>query len=188
MAVAVQKMVNARVAGVAITMDPTNGDRSKITIDASYGVGEMVVSGLVTPDNIMLDKVTLAIVGEHIGDKHAELVPDPASKSLVERAVLPERANVRCLADPELQAVARMAKRCEKHYGVPQDIEWALDADLPDGENLLLLQSRPETIHSNKPKTEGIPDAETPSFSMNSITASMLGTSSVPSTPSWPVT
>jgi pyruvate,water dikinase len=187
MAVAVQKMVNARVAGVAITMDPTNGDRSKITIDASYGVGEMVVSGLVTPDNIMLDKVTLVVVGEHIGDKHAELDPDPTTRSLVQREVPRERADVRCLTDDELKAVALMAKRCEKHYRCPQDIEWALDADLPDGENLLLLQSRPETIHSNKPKPEGIPAASAPNFSMSSITASMIGTSSAPTTPAWPV-
>ncbi len=80
MAVVVQKMVNARVSGVAITMDPTNGDRSKITIDSSYGVGEMVVSGQVTPDNIMLDKVTLTVISEHLGDKHAELVPDAGGR------------------------------------------------------------------------------------------------------------
>ena len=70
---------------------------------------------------------------------------------LVEREVTPERRAVRCLTDGELKAVAQMAKRAEKHYGCPQDIEWALDADLPDGENLLLLQSRPETVHSTKP-------------------------------------
>ena len=151
MAVVVQKMVNARVSGVAITMDPTNGDRSKITIDSSYGVGEMVVSGQVTPDNIMLDKVTLAVISEHLGDKHAELVPDAVAGRLVEREVDAERRGRRSLTDAELTAVAQMAKRAEKHYKCPQDIEWALDADLPDGENLLLLQSRPETVHSSKP-------------------------------------
>lgn len=148
MAVVVQKMVNAKVSGVAMTLDPSNGDRSKITIDASYGVGEMVVSGQVTPDNIVLDKVTLLPVTEHIGDKHAELVPDASAGGLVEREVDAERRSRRCLSDDELKAVAQMAKRAEKHYKCPQDIEWALDHDLPDGENLLLLQSRPETVHS----------------------------------------
>lgn len=151
MAVVVQKMVNSKVSGVAITMDPTNGDRSKITIDSSYGVGEMVVSGQVTPDNIVLDKVTLAVVSEHLGDKHAELVPDAGARGLVEREVDDERRARRSLTDAELTAVAQMAKRAEKHYKCPQDIEWALDADLPDGDNLLLLQSRPETVHSSKP-------------------------------------
>ncbi len=150
MAVVVQKMVNAKVSGVAMTLDPANGDRSKITIDASYGVGEMVVSGQVTPDNIVLDKVTLVSVSEHVGDKHAELVPDASARGLVEREVDAERRSRRCLTDDELKAVAQMAKRAEKHYKCPQDIEWALDRDLPDGENLLLLQSRPETVHSTK--------------------------------------
>lgn len=179
MAVVVQKMVNSRVAGVAITMNPSNGDRSKLTIDSSWGVGEMVVSGEVTPDNILLDKITLQIVTEHIGDKHAELVPDAETGALVEKPVDAERSAIRSLTDDELEAVANMAKRAEKHYKCPQDIEWALDADLPDGENLLLLQSRPETIHSNGEKKEASqPKAEkkASTFDFSSITAAMTGT------------
>jgi pyruvate, water dikinase len=149
MAVAVQKMVNASVSGVAITMNPTTGDRSKITIDASYGVGEMVVSGQVTPDNILLDKVMLSIVSETVGDKHAELVPDASAGRLVERPIDAARRERRCLSDADVVAVAAMAKRAERHYGCPQDIEWAIDSDLPPGEGLLLLQSRPETVHSS---------------------------------------
>ena len=169
MAVVVQKMVNAKTAGVAMTLDPTNGDRSKITVDASWGVGEMVVSGTVTPDNIQLDKVTLAVIHEHIGDKHAEMVPDAATNTLVERDVEEVRRTVRCLSDTELAAVAQLAKRAEKHYKAPQDIEWAIDADLPEGENLLLLQARPETVHSAKPKSTGYSS----SLGFGSITASL---------------
>lgn len=179
MAVVVQKMVNARVAGVAITMNPANGDRSKLTIDSSWGVGEMVVSGQVTPDNIIMDKITLQVVSEHIGDKHAELVPDAAAGALVQRDVPAERAEVRSLTDDELKAVAQMAKRAEKHYKCPQDIEWALDADLPDGQNLLLLQSRPETVHSNGTagQNEEKPAvAQTGAFDLGSITNSLMGT------------
>jgi pyruvate,water dikinase len=150
MAVVVQKMVSSRVSGVAMTLDPANGDRSKITVDASWGVGELVVSGLVTPDNIQLDKVTLLPVRETIGDKHIELIPGEDGRTLVEHPVEEERRSVRCLDDTELTAVAKLAKAAEKHYGCPQDIEWALDPDLPDGENLLLLQARPETVHSSK--------------------------------------
>jgi pyruvate,water dikinase len=184
MAVVVQKMVDSRVAGVAITMNPANGDRSKLTIDSSWGVGEMVVSGQVTPDNIVLDKITLRVVSEHIGNKHAELVPDPGTQTLVERPVPAGRAGVRSLTNDELTAVARMAKRAEKHYGCPQDIEWALDADLPDGENLLLLQSRPETVHSNgtaghQPAalhSSSAPATPAGGFDLSSITSSLLGT------------
>ncbi|GAA4779700.1 PEP/pyruvate-binding domain-containing protein [Citricoccus nitrophenolicus] len=180
MAVVVQKMVKARVAGVAITMNPANGDRSKLTIDSSWGVGEMVVSGQVTPDNIVLDKITLQVVSEHIGDKHAELVPDEDSGSLIERTVPADRAGIRSLTDGELTAVAQMAKRAEKHYRCPQDIEWALDADLPDGENLLLLQSRPETVHSNgtagqQPASAPAAAAPSAGFDLSSITSSLMG-------------
>lgn len=178
MAVVVQKMVNARVAGVAITMNPANGDRSKLTIDSSWGVGEMMVSGQVTPDNIVMDKITLHVVSEHIGDKHAELVPDADSGALLEREVPAERAGRRSLTDDELKAVAQMAKRAEKHYKCPQDIEWALDTDLPDGENLLLLQSRPETVHSNGTagQTEKKPaTAPAGGLDLSSITSSLMG-------------
>lgn len=175
MAVVVQKMANARVAGVAMTLNPATGDRSKLAVDASWGVGEMVVSGEVTPDHLLLDKVTLHVVTEHIGDKHAELVPDPDRGALVHRDVPAERRDSRCLTDDELRAVAEMAKRAEKHYGCPQDIEWALDADLPPGEDLLLLQSRPETVHSGKadeekPRAEAAP--MTGAFDLSSITSS----------------
>ncbi len=173
MAIAVQKMVNARSAGVAMTLDPANGDRSKIVIDSSWGVGEMVVSGLVTPDNILLDKVMLTVVRETIGDKHAELVPDADAGALVEREVPGDRRAIRSLTDDELQAVAAMAKRAEKHYGSPQDVEWAIDADLPDGQNLLMLQSRPETVHSQT--TPDPAPATTPAAGgfMSGITSSL---------------
>lgn len=162
MAVVVQKMVTSKVSGVAMTLDPANGDRSKITVDASWGVGELVVSGLVTPDNVQLDKVTLHPVRESVGDKHIELVPGADGRTLVQQPVEDRRRHVRCLSEAELTAVARLAKAAEKHYGCPQDIEWALDADLADGENVLLLQARPETVHSSKPAEPATPSAPRP--------------------------
>lgn len=150
MAVAVQKMVNARTAGVAMTLDPSNGDKSKIVVDASWGLGEMVVSGEVTPDNFVIDKVMLHPVKRIIGQKHEELIPD--GKGGIRRNEVDEaRRTSASLSDEELIAVARLAKSAEKHYGCPQDIEWAIDADLPEGNNVLLLQSRPETVWSQKP-------------------------------------
>jgi len=150
MAVGVQKMVNARAAGVAMTIDPVNGDRTRIVIDASWGLGEMVVSGVVTPDNYTVEKVMEQIIGRIISDKHVELVGDAALGAAVEREVEDSRRRMQCLSDAEILAVARLAKRLEKQNRCPQDVEWAIDADLPDGENLLALQSRPETIWSRK--------------------------------------
>ena len=150
MSVAVQKMVNARSAGVAMTLNPLTGDRSKIVIDASWGLGELVVSGEVTPDNFVVDKVMLEVVGRKIATKPIELVADADGRRVTERAVAAERQSQPSLSNEELLAVARLAKRAERHYGTPQDIEWAVDADLPAGDNVVLLQSRPETVWSQK--------------------------------------
>ena len=153
MSVGVQKMVNARAAGVVMSLDPVNGDRTKIVIDASWGLGEMVVSGVVTPDNFTVEKVLMEIIGRKISDKHVELVGDAEAGEAVEREVSEDRRHQQCLSDAEVVAVAALAKRLEKQNKCPQDVEWAIDADLPEGENLLALQSRPETIWSQK-KTE----------------------------------
>ncbi len=154
MSVGVQKMVNAKAAGVAMSLDPVNGDRTKIVIDASWGLGEMVVSGVVTPDNYVVEKVMESIIKRTISDKHVELVGDATLGEAVEREVDAARRTAQCLSDAEILAVARLAKRLEKQNKCPQDVEWAIDADLPEGENLLALQSRPETIWSQKKKDE----------------------------------
>lgn len=171
MAVAVQKMVDARTAGVAMTIDPSNGDRSTIVIDAAWGLGESVVSGTVTPDNLHIDKVLLTISEEQIGEKHIEMVPDADSQGVVEREVEAERRGIRCLSDDEVTAVAAIAKRAEKHFGSPQDIEWAIDRTLPGGENVLLLQSRPETVWSTKAQS-ATPTSS--GFGIASITQSLM--------------
>jgi pyruvate,water dikinase len=150
MSVAVQKMVNPVAAGVAFTLNPINGDRSKIAIDASWGLGEAVVSGEVTPDNYLLDKVIFEIVNRTVSPKHVEVVVEADRTAW--RDVEPERQTQPCLSDDQLKTVARLAKRAEKHYGRPQDVEWAWDADLNDA---VLLQARPETVWSNKPR-EGV--------------------------------
>ena len=171
MAVAVQKMVDARTAGVAMTLDPSTGDRSTIVIDAAWGLGELVVSGQVTPDNIHVDKGMLTVTAETIGDKHIELVPDAAAKTIAEREVGPERRGIRSLTDAEAAQVAAMAKRAEKRFGVPQDVEWAIDRTLPEGENVLLLQSRPETVWAHKADRQA---TTTSGFGIQSITQSLL--------------
>lgn len=151
MSVAVQKMVNPIAAGVAFTLDPTNGDRSKIVIDSAWGLGESVVGGEVTPDNFVVDKVVFEIVKRSISTKELEaiVVDDEVHHHRLEG----ERASAPSLSDDQVKAVARMAKQVERHFGRPQDIEWALDPATADGEPaVVLLQSRPETVWSLKPR------------------------------------
>lgn len=146
MAVAVQQMVLPKSAGVAFTIDPINGDRSKIVIDSAFGLGETVVSGTVTPDNFSVDKVVFEIVRRTISAKECECVLD--GDTVVHRDLEPERSTEPSLDDNEVKAVARLARQAEKHFGRPQDTEWAIDHD----GNVFLLQSRPETVWSNKPR------------------------------------
>ncbi|MBM4422263.1 MAG: HAD-IIA family hydrolase [Chloroflexi bacterium] len=161
MSVGVQLMVQPKAAGVAFTLNPTNGDRSKVCIDASWGFGEAVVGGEVTPDNYLVDKVTFEIVRKTISPKQIEYALDPETNTVVKRDVLPELQNAVCLDDEEIKAVARMARQAEKHYGRPQDVEWAIDANLPAPDNVVLLQSRPETVWSRKAPASGTANRQT---------------------------
>lgn len=150
MSVGVQKMVDPRVAGVAFTLNPHDGDRSQVAIDASWGLGEAVVGGEVTPDNFLVDKVLRTVVRRTISPKAIEY---RLNGERVEKCEVDEdRRDRQCLTDDEICAVAAMARRAEQHYGCPQDVEWALDRHLPDGENVILLQARPETVWSRVPK------------------------------------
>jgi pyruvate,water dikinase len=152
MCVAVQKMVKPRSAGVAFTLNPGNGDRSTVAIDSAWGFGEGVVSGEVTPDNFLVDKVMSVITQRTVSAKrHAYRLGDDDRVRRVELA--DDQASAPSLTDAEILAVARLARSAEKHYGCPQDVEWAVDTELPDGENVVLLQARPETVWSKKKTT-----------------------------------
>jgi pyruvate,water dikinase len=150
MSVVVQKMVNAKAAGVMFTMHPVTGEGDKIVIEGSWGLGEAVVSGSVTPDTYVVDKKTLKIIERKISEKTHEIVRDPSSGRTVRIEVPPERRNVPCLTDEEVIKLAELALRIEQHYGYPQDIEWAIDRDMKFPENIFIVQSRPETVWSLK--------------------------------------
>lgn len=148
MAVVVQKMVDARSAGVMFTRSPTTGDRSVIVIEGAWGLGSAVVSGEVTPDRFVLAKITGDITVREIRDKHVRHVPLPAGGT-AEQATPAELREVPCVSDAELEALRELARRIEKHYGRPQDIEWAIDQQGA----LRILQSRPETVWSAQQAT-----------------------------------
>jgi len=148
--IGIQKMANSWVAGVMFTLNPINGDRSSITIDANWGFGESVVSGECTPDNFIVNKITDEIVKKSIGHKTVAYTRDAAKHCVRKEDVPTERADVQCMLDTDAIALAQIGKQIEKHYGKPMDIEWALDKDTPANANILILQSRPETVWSSK--------------------------------------
>jgi pyruvate,water dikinase len=147
--VGVQKMVNAKCAGVMFTIDPVIGDENKIVVEGNWGLGESVVKGEVSPDHFLVDKQSSEILEKTVSSKLVcyqlegnKVVCTPPS---------PERQNQLCLNDEELVEIVRLGKISEAHYQSAQDLEWAIDIDLPFPENVFLVQTRPVTS-AGKPK------------------------------------
>ena len=157
MAVVVQRMVNAHKAGVMFTRSPLTGDRSVITIEGAWGLGSAVVSGDVTPDRFVIAKITGEISVREISDKHIQHLPAPSGG--VREVETPEQLRkVPCLSDLEIAALRDIARKVERHYGRPQDIEWAIDHT----GQIHLLQSRPETVWSSKDRAPVAKPTENP--------------------------
>ena len=170
-AVGVQKMANAFTAGVMFTLHPAHGDRSVIVIDSNFGFGESVVSGEVTPDHFVVNKVTLDIIERVVSHKLMCYTVDPKTQTSQAVEMPFERQKVQSLIDDEVTELAWMGKQIERHYGQPMDIEWAVDKDLPAGGNIFILQARPETVWSAKAAT---PVAAPGGSAMDYILSGML--------------
>jgi pyruvate,water dikinase len=150
MAVVIQRMVDSRCSGVMFTRSPNTGDRSVVVLEASWGLGSAVVSGEVTPDKYVISKVTGEIVRRTVSAKLREHRPNPHGAGVVDLEVPEDRQNVACLSDGEILELVKIAKRVERLYGAPQDIEFAVARDFPLEDSLFLLQSRPETVWATK--------------------------------------
>ncbi len=160
LSVGVMPMVRSDLAssGVVFTLDTESGFRNVVTINGSYGLGEFVVQGVVTPDEWLVFKPTLKegcepIVGRRLGSKEVRLVYAKGTRSTQSEATPPAERAAYCLTDAEVLQLARWACMIEEHYSQlakrpqPMDIEWAKDG--VSGE-LFVLQARPETVHSVK--------------------------------------
>ena len=148
--VGVQKMVNSGCAGVMFTINPVTGDRNEIVIEGNYGLGETVVSGVVNPDDFVVDKDTTKIKERRIARKTVEYIRDPKTGKTVHLEVPVDKQKVTCITDQEILTLTELAKRIEKHYNKPMDIEWAIDQDLSFPQNMLIVQARPETVWGSK--------------------------------------
>jgi|WetSurSiteA1Bulk_404760.scaffolds.fasta_scaffold00390_3 pyruvate, water dikinase len=143
--VAVQELIRSYASGVMFTIEPVSGDESKIVINGSWGLGEAIVSGQVTPDEYIVEKSSLKIAEKHVVKKKRQIISDAnggtkwvtVPQKMQEQPVLDETAIIR---------LAQYGMQIEKHYGVPQDIEWAVD----DSGKMFILQARPETVHAGE--------------------------------------
>jgi pyruvate, water dikinase len=148
--VGVQKMVNSRAAGVMFTINPVTGNRDEIVIEGNFGLGETVVSGAVNPDDFVIDKATNQIKERRISKKTIKYVRDAKTGKTVHLNIPENEQKLVCISDQEIIALSELAKKIEKHYGKPMDIEWAIDQDLSYPENINLVQARPETVFGQK--------------------------------------
>ena len=139
MAVVVQKMVPSEVSGILLTANPATGKRSEMIVNASFGLGEAIVGGEITPDTYIIDRDTLAVRETIIGSKEHMMV-SAAGQGTDTRALSAAEREQSSLEEPMLRELAQLAIAVERHFGQPQDIEWAV----VNG-TLSLLQSRPIT-------------------------------------------
>src|SRR5215211_5993657 len=138
MAVVVQRLVPAEVSGILFTANPVSGARDEIVVNAAFGLGEAVVGGLTTPDSFTLDRKTLAVKERQTGRQEVETVL--TERGTTERRLGRERGAPSTLSDAQLAQLGEIGGKVERHFGVPQDIEWAYA-----GGCFWVLQARPIT-------------------------------------------
>ncbi|HVI44108.1 MAG TPA: phosphoenolpyruvate synthase [Chitinophaga sp.] len=137
LSVAVQKMIFPEVAGIMFTADPVTADRKVVSIDASFGLGEALVSGIVNADNYKVRNSE--VTDKKIPGKKLAVyaLQDGGTK---EKGIAPELQYKQALTDEQILQLERLGRRIEEHFGCPQDIEWCLAND-----TFYMLQSRPIT-------------------------------------------
>ena len=148
-AVVVQQLVFSEKAGVMFSSHPISG-AATVIIEGSWGLGEAIVSGTVSPDNYVYDRKNKRITNKHIANKSVEIIPD-GNKGTKTVAVPENRQDAQVLSDKEVARLAEFAVISEGHYKVAQDMEWGMV-----GDTIYILQSRPiTTIQKGTPKKEG---------------------------------
>jgi len=145
LAIVVQKMVQADVAGVMFTANPVSGATDESVIDANPGLGEAVVGGLVTPDQFVVTKRGLHVKEQRIGRREV-IIRSKAGGGTEQFISTDKNIEIEAVLSPsQVRNLARLGKQIERHYGVPQDIEWAWIKDGTKAGKFIILQARPMT-------------------------------------------
>ena len=145
MAVGVIELIHARASGVAFSAHPVTGKTDRIVIETSWGWGEAVVQGLVTPDRVEVGKADGRVLKYQVAAKNVVSAFDYASGRVVETAMPARLAGRRVLDDEQIAAVVDAVLAVERHYGYPVDVEWVLDRHRREGEPVCVVQARPVT-------------------------------------------
>src|SRR3989344_983836 len=140
-AVVIQQMVESEKSGVTFTINPITQNRDELVIEAGYGLGELLVQGLITPDTYVVDKRTFKVISKSINRQDKMLVFRDGKNKMIE--VLREKRHIQVLYDAQIRHLVKIALDIETHFRAPQDIEWAFE----DGK-FYIVQSRPITTLS----------------------------------------
>ncbi|MCL4418156.1 MAG: phosphoenolpyruvate synthase [Actinobacteria bacterium] len=144
-ALVVQKMVESDKSGIMFTIDPVTNDKSKITIEAIYGLGELIVQGAVTPDHYEVEKKELKLLSKKISFQNRSLIKKGINNKEVKLSK--KQGSKQKLSEKEILSLARLGKEIEKHYYFPQDIEWAIEKN-----KIYIVQTRSVTTTKNAVK------------------------------------
>ena len=151
LAVVVQSMIPAEVAGIMFTANPLNGQRAEAVINAAWGLGEAIVGGQVTPDTFTVEKTSGAVINRELAPKRIQTAP---TDSGIETQPVPEHLqNIPALSDEQAAELTELGNQIEIIYGIPMDIEWTLT----DGE-FAIVQARPVTALPDPPLDWSPPD------------------------------
>lgn len=159
LAVVIQKMVNSEIAGVLFTMNPANGNREEVLINASYGLGESVVSGAVSPDELVCDR-NGSVINSVVGQKATQVIYAETQTETVE--VASEKRNQLSINENQIKRLVEKSLEIEVHYGMPMDIEWTFAED-----RLYILQARAITTGADNTAGEIREDAMPPIMPVN---------------------
>jgi len=138
LAVPVQKMVQSDESGIMFTVDPVTSNKQRIVVESIFGLGEMIVSGSITPDHYVLDKNDLTILDKIIVKQVKQLVKVGEKNKLVD--VSKDWQQKQKISDSKILEIAKIGKKLEEHYYFPQDVEWATE-----GKKIYIVQTRPVT-------------------------------------------
>ena len=137
-AVVVQKMIQSEISGVCFTVHPVTKDKNQMVIEAAWGLGEILVSGKITPDTCVIEKDNLNILDKNINLQEKMIVRSKEGNKTV--AIPKIKREKQKLSENQIQELAKLCIKIESHYKDPQDVEWALEKN-----KFYIVQSRPIT-------------------------------------------
>ena len=146
MAVGVIELIHARASGVAFSAHPVTGKTDRVVIETSWGWGEAVVQGLVTPDHVEVGKADGRVLKYQVADKTVVSAFDYAVGRVIETEMPARLVSRRVLDEEQVAAITDAVLAVERHYGYPVDVEWVLDRHRREGEPVCVVQARPVTV------------------------------------------